>query len=66
MLAVGNTLFNSVYEANIRSSPPRPTPKSTREEKEKWIRCKYETKQFLAESNRSVPNGQQLVEAIVR
>lgn len=66
MLAIGNTLSNSVYEATIRNGLTKPVPSSTREEKEMWIRCKYETKEFLPESSRSVPNGQQLVEAVVR
>lgn len=66
MLAIGNTLSNSVYEATIRNGSAKPGPNSSREEKEKWIRCKYESKEFLPESNRSVPNGQQLVEAVVR
>lgn len=66
MLAVGNMLLNSVYEANVKNNMIKPTQKSTREEKEKWIRSKYEAKEFLPECNRSVPNGQQLVEAIVR
>lgn len=66
MLAIGNTLSNSVYEATIRNGLSKPGPNSQREDKEKWIRCKYEAKEFLPESNRSVPNGQQLVEAVVR
>lgn len=66
MLAIGNTLSNSVYEATIRNGLSKPAANSSREEKEKWIRCKYEAKEFLPESNRSVPNGQQLVEAVVR
>lgn len=66
MLAIGNTLSNSVYEATIRNDLSKPVANSSREEKEKWIRCKYEAKDFLPESNRSVPNGQQLVEAVVR
>lgn len=66
MLAIGNTLANSVWEAAIRNGLTKPVPTSTREEKEKWIRLKYEAKEFLAESNRTVPIGQQIIEAVVR
>lgn len=66
MLAIGNTLANSIWEATIRNGLVKPLANSSREEKEKWIRCKYETKEFLPESNRSVPVGQQLIEAVVR
>lgn len=66
MLAIGNTIANSVWEASIRNGLTKPVSTSTREEKEKWIRCKYETKEFLPESNRSVPIGQQIIEAVVR
>lgn len=66
MLAVGNTLANSVWEGSVRNGLMKPVPTSTREEKEKWIRSKYENKEFLPESNRSVPIGQQIIEAVVR
>lgn len=66
MLAIGNALSNSVYEANTPNEQNKPTPQSLREEKENWIRRKYEAKEFLPEMNRSVPNGKQLIEAVVR
>lgn len=46
MLAIGNSLANSVWEARPHSLP-KPHPSSTREEKERYIRAKYELKEFL-------------------
>lgn len=66
MLAIGNSLANSIWEASIRPGLVKPSPSSSREDKEKWIRLKYECKEFLPECNKSVPMGQQLIEAIVR
>uniref|UniRef100_A0A182NF28 Small monomeric GTPase n=1 Tax=Anopheles dirus TaxID=7168 RepID=A0A182NF28_9DIPT len=65
MLAIGNSLANSVWEANTRGRV-KPTPASSREEKEAWIRSKYEGKEFLPHFNPSPPIGQQLCEAVVR
>ncbi|XP_049283589.1 centaurin-gamma-1A isoform X3 [Anopheles funestus] len=65
MLAIGNSLANSVWEANTRGRV-KPTPASSREEKEAWIRSKYEGKDFLPHFNPSPPIGQQLCEAVVR
>ncbi|XP_058060428.1 centaurin-gamma-1A isoform X1 [Anopheles bellator] len=65
MLAIGNSLANSVWEANTRGRV-KPTPASSREEKEAWIRSKYEGKDFLPAFNPSPPIGQQLCEAVVR
>ena len=42
----------------------KPTPTSSREEKERWIRAKYESKEFLPPSNNTMPIGQQLVDAV--
>ncbi|XP_053672946.1 centaurin-gamma-1A [Anopheles nili] len=65
MLAIGNSLANSVWEANTRGRL-KPTPASSREEKEAWIRSKYEGKEFLPHFNPSPPIGQQLCESVVR
>ncbi|XP_039951900.1 centaurin-gamma-1A isoform X1 [Bactrocera tryoni] len=67
MLAIGNSLANSVWEANTRQRT-KPRPNSTREEKEAWIRSKYESKEFLAQSNANTNTtpGQQLIEAVIR
>uniref|UniRef100_A0A8D2P9V4 ArfGAP with GTPase domain, ankyrin repeat and PH domain 1 n=1 Tax=Zosterops lateralis melanops TaxID=1220523 RepID=A0A8D2P9V4_ZOSLA len=47
MSAIGNELANSVWEENSQGHV-KPSPESTREEKELWIRAKYEQKLFLA------------------
>ncbi|XP_055634991.1 centaurin-gamma-1A isoform X2 [Toxorhynchites rutilus septentrionalis] len=65
MLAIGNSLANSVWESNTRGRV-KPTPASSREEKEAWIRNKYEAKEFLPAFNSASPIGQQLREAVVR
>ena len=49
MTSIGNRMLNSIYEANAKAfSKSKPTPNSPREDKEKWIRAKYESKQYLA------------------
>nr|XP_034995059.1 arf-GAP with GTPase, ANK repeat and PH domain-containing protein 1 isoform X2 [Zootoca vivipara] len=47
MSSIGNELANSVWEENTQGHA-KPSPDSTREEKEHWIRAKYEQKLFLA------------------
>ncbi|XP_041891253.1 arf-GAP with GTPase, ANK repeat and PH domain-containing protein 1 isoform X7 [Corvus kubaryi] len=47
MSAIGNELANSVWEENSQGHV-KPSSDSTREEKELWIRAKYEQKLFLA------------------
>ncbi|XP_075231189.1 centaurin gamma 1A isoform X2 [Lycorma delicatula] len=47
MLSVGNIMANSVWEGMVRLGRAKPTPSSSREEKERWIRSKYEAKEFL-------------------
>ncbi|ALC39574.1 maker500 [Drosophila busckii] len=70
MLAIGNSLANSVWEANTRQRN-KPTAQATREDKERWIRSKYEAKEFLTplgtgtHVNAATP-GQQLIEAVIR
>ncbi|XP_019629957.1 PREDICTED: arf-GAP with GTPase, ANK repeat and PH domain-containing protein 1-like isoform X9 [Branchiostoma belcheri] len=64
MTSIGNSLANSVWEANPRGRV-KPTPNSQREEKESWIRAKYERKEFLAPPPYpDVPIGQQLLEGV--
>ncbi|KAK9874956.1 hypothetical protein WA026_005771 [Henosepilachna vigintioctopunctata] len=63
MLAIGNTLANSVWECNTQGRM-KPGPNSSREEKEQWIRWKYESKEFLPPPNNSMPLGQQLVDVV--
>ncbi|XP_026470107.1 centaurin-gamma-1A-like isoform X1 [Ctenocephalides felis] len=67
MLALGNTLANSIWESNIQSNYyHKPSPTSSREEKESWIRNKYEHKKFLAPINQNASIGQQLIDAVCR
>ena len=72
MLSMGNQLANSVWEARIgansssSTSIAKPSPSSSREDKECWIRMKYEAKEFLAPISRSTPLGQQLADAVRR
>lgn len=68
MLSIGNALANSVWESAVRlgtSSANKPTPASSREDKEHWIRCKYEAKEFVP-SLSATASTQQLVEAVVK
>ncbi|XP_023568668.1 arf-GAP with GTPase, ANK repeat and PH domain-containing protein 3 isoform X2 [Octodon degus] len=65
MTAIGNTLANSVWEGAV-DGYIKPGPEACREEKERWIRAKYEQKLFLAPLPSSdVPLGQQLLRAVV-
>ncbi|XP_037691733.1 arf-GAP with GTPase, ANK repeat and PH domain-containing protein 3 isoform X2 [Choloepus didactylus] len=65
MTAVGNALANSVWEGAL-DGYAKPGPEACREEKERWIRAKYEQKLFLAPLPSSdVPLGQQLLRAVV-
>ncbi|KAJ2952175.1 hypothetical protein O0L34_g4454 [Tuta absoluta] len=54
MVSVGNTLANSIWEADLRGHI-KPIATSTREEKERWIRLKYERRAFLSATE--VPTG---------
>ncbi|XP_039716048.1 arf-GAP with GTPase, ANK repeat and PH domain-containing protein 1 isoform X6 [Pteropus medius] len=47
MSSIGNELANSVWEENSQGRT-KPSVDSTREERERWIRAKYEQKLFLA------------------
>ncbi|RXM30013.1 Arf-GAP with GTPase, ANK repeat and PH domain-containing protein 1 [Acipenser ruthenus] len=47
MSSIGNELANSVWEGSAQGRM-KPAPDSTREERERWIRAKYEQKLFLA------------------
>ncbi|XP_035110246.1 arf-GAP with GTPase, ANK repeat and PH domain-containing protein 3 isoform X6 [Callithrix jacchus] len=65
MTAMGNALANSVWEGAL-DGYSKPVPDACREEKERWIRAKYEQKLFLAPLPSSdVPLGQQLLRAVV-
>ncbi|XP_075036505.1 arf-GAP with GTPase, ANK repeat and PH domain-containing protein 1 isoform X4 [Mixophyes fleayi] len=63
MSAIGNELANSVWEGSSQGHV-KPCSESPREEKERWIRAKYEQKLFLApQTCRDLPLGQQLLRA---
>ncbi|XP_007184830.2 arf-GAP with GTPase, ANK repeat and PH domain-containing protein 1 isoform X11 [Balaenoptera acutorostrata] len=47
MSSIGNELANSIWEESTQGRS-KPSLDSTREEKERWIRAKYEQKLFLA------------------
>ncbi|XP_053603597.1 centaurin-gamma-1A isoform X2 [Plodia interpunctella] len=47
MVSMGNTLANSIWEADLRGHI-KPIATSSREEKERWIRLKYERRSFLS------------------
>lgn len=65
MTAIGNAMANSVWEGCLEGYT-KPGSDSTREEKERWIRAKYEQKLFLVGLPQSdVPLGQQLLRAVV-
>ncbi|KAM4029591.1 arf-GAP with GTPase, ANK repeat and PH domain-containing protein 3-like isoform 2-T2 [Anomaloglossus baeobatrachus] len=65
MMAIGNSLANGVWE-HCTEGYTKPNPEISREEKERWIRAKYEQKLFLCPLPASdVPLGQQLLRAVV-
>lgn len=47
MMLLGNKVANSVWESRIHARK-KPTRNSSREERERWICCKYEKKEFLS------------------
>ncbi|GAA51012.1 Arf-GAP GTPase ANK repeat and PH domain-containing protein 1/2/3 [Clonorchis sinensis] len=70
MCAIGNTLANSVWEAAVpvnAGNRKKPEPNSSREEKEIWIRAKYDRQEFLPPlPYPDAPLQQQLIDAIAR
>ncbi|XP_076000774.1 arfGAP with GTPase domain, ankyrin repeat and PH domain 3 isoform X2 [Genypterus blacodes] len=65
MTAIGNAMANSVWEGALEGYT-KPGTDSTREEKERWIRAKYEQKLLVVGLPQSdVPLGQQLLRAVV-
>ncbi|NXE42234.1 AGAP3 protein, partial [Ptilorrhoa leucosticta] len=68
MTAIGNALANAVWEGMVEGclNCDGDNVLSGREEKERWIRAKYEQKLFLAPLPQSdIPLGQQLLRAVV-
>ncbi|XP_069081654.1 arf-GAP with GTPase, ANK repeat and PH domain-containing protein 1 isoform X4 [Pleurodeles waltl] len=63
MSSIGNELANSIWEGSSQGRM-KPSSDSTREEKERWIRAKYEQKLFLAPLQcLDLSLGQQLLRA---
>ncbi|XP_048455088.1 arf-GAP with GTPase, ANK repeat and PH domain-containing protein 1 isoform X2 [Rhincodon typus] len=63
MSSIGNEVANGIWEGSAQGRT-KPSPDSTREEKERWIRAKYEQKLFLVPPPCSdIPLGQQLLRA---
>ncbi|XP_036092595.1 arf-GAP with GTPase, ANK repeat and PH domain-containing protein 1 isoform X9 [Rousettus aegyptiacus] len=63
MSSIGNELANSVWEESSQGRT-KPSVDSTREERERWIRAKYEQKLFLAPLPcAELPLGQHLLRA---
>uniref|UniRef100_L7M2L5 Putative gtpase-activating protein centaurin gamma n=1 Tax=Rhipicephalus pulchellus TaxID=72859 RepID=L7M2L5_RHIPC len=68
MMALGNMASNCIWEGSAaRSGYAKPGPHSSRDEKERWIRAKYEQREFLAPlPSSSGPTAQQLRDAVCR
>ncbi|XP_065838984.1 arf-GAP with GTPase, ANK repeat and PH domain-containing protein 1-like isoform X2 [Oscarella lobularis] len=66
ILHLGNNLSKRIYEATAMSRGyQRPLYSSSREDREKWIRAKYETKEFLKPfPNSGLSLSQHLIDAI--
>eukprot|EP01103_Thecamoeba_quadrilineata_P015215 TRINITY_DN4737_c0_g1_i1.p1 TRINITY_DN4737_c0_g1~~TRINITY_DN4737_c0_g1_i1.p1 ORF type:complete len:825 (+),score=171.41 TRINITY_DN4737_c0_g1_i1:43-2475(+) len=47
MIALGNTQVNQILEADVLPTYQKPTPSSSREVRENWIRAKYSNKLFV-------------------
>uniref|UniRef100_A0A8C9SSC3 ArfGAP with GTPase domain, ankyrin repeat and PH domain 2 n=1 Tax=Scleropages formosus TaxID=113540 RepID=A0A8C9SSC3_SCLFO len=47
LMAIGNHMANSIWESRTLGRK-KPTPNATREERESWIRAKYEQRLFVA------------------
>ncbi|XP_060079118.1 centaurin-gamma-1A-like isoform X10 [Ylistrum balloti] len=66
MISIGNSTANSVWEAHLKGRT-KPGPSSPREEKERWIRAKYDTKEYLPPAPYlDISLNQQLIDALVR
>ncbi|KAG1669939.1 Centaurin-gamma-1A [Nymphon striatum] len=65
MMSLGNSVVNSIWESNMKGRA-KPTPNSSREEKQRWIRAKYELKELITPLNANIPVAQQLIDNICR
>lgn len=64
MQAIGNDLANRVWEHNAPKDK-RPAHDATREQKESWIKLKYEQKRFLPAVPVDKTLGRQLIDAVI-
>ncbi|XP_040065968.1 centaurin-gamma-1A isoform X3 [Ixodes scapularis] len=64
MMALGNAAANALWEGSTRGCT-KPCPTSGRDEKERWIRAKYEQREFLTPLA-NPPTAGQLREAVCR
>jgi hypothetical protein len=64
MQAIGNSLANQIWEHNA-SARDRPGPEAPQEQKERWIRMKYQEKLFLPPIPVDRTLSQQLVNAVL-
>ncbi|KAL6425225.1 hypothetical protein ACFW04_009461 [Cataglyphis niger] len=65
MLALGNDIANSIWEYCLNGKQ-KPASDSSREEKEQWIRWKYEDKLFLPPINPNISLGKLLIDSVCR
>ena len=65
MLALGNDIVNGVLEYCLNGKQ-KPSSDSSREEKEQWIRWKYEEKLFLPPTNPNISLGKLLIDSVCR
>ncbi|KAG6926879.1 ArfGAP with GTPase domain, ankyrin repeat and PH domain 2, partial [Chelydra serpentina] len=64
LTSIGNETANGIWEKNTQGRR-KPTCESSREERESWIRAKYEQRLFLAPfPSPEIPLGQQLFRAV--
>eukprot|EP01114_Cavostelium_apophysatum_P024670 TRINITY_DN972_c0_g2_i1.p1 TRINITY_DN972_c0_g2~~TRINITY_DN972_c0_g2_i1.p1 ORF type:complete len:1016 (-),score=241.85 TRINITY_DN972_c0_g2_i1:3-3050(-) len=65
MKFVGNEKANKIWEAEVPASVKRPEARDDRAKKERWIRSKYVTKEFLPKKRHDADAlGQQLFAAV--
>ncbi|XP_038222902.1 centaurin-gamma-1A isoform X2 [Zerene cesonia] len=65
MVSIGNALANSIWEADLRGHI-KPIAASSREDKERWIRMKYERRSFLSSAEAGGGTGEALKTAAAR
>lgn len=66
MMSLGNYMANQVWEATA-DTKGKPKGSSSHDEKNSWIRMKYEDKKFITSSpESSINSNQQLIESIIK